>query len=162
MRLHPAALSTIAVLATGLALGCVDPNPFYESDPLLGPQPRIGWELTADLGLSHVPVTASAADTSPPVAPPPDAAEPGPSPADGAADDLHPDEGKLCDACDPGQPSCSEPGGLCLIVNDAESFCTRPCARKGTCPDGYECVKVQVINGSATPDQCVPVSRSCH
>jgi hypothetical protein len=156
-----AVLCLALALTSGLALGCIEPNPTFELDRQLGALPPGVWELTGDLGLSHVPVNEAAPDDGASVPASADAGPPDALPADAApADDL-PVKGKLCDPCKPQQPDCTEPGGLCLIVNDGPSFCTKPCARHGTCPDGYECLDVQVINGSALPEQCVPISRTC-
>jgi len=68
-------------------------------------------------------------------------------------------EGKLCDYCDPVlESSCTEPGGMCLMVKTKESFCVRDCASQ-PCPTGYKCTNVTTPSSSSR--QCVPEDMSC-
>jgi len=128
-------------LVASLAAGCVVPNPSFETDE----------GLVEQMGADMLPADggALALDAQSPVPSSPDAA---PSPL--------PSSGKLCDPCDPQQPDCTEPGGLCLVVDQGESFCTRSCDKQ-PCPSGYDCVLVKVVIGSAPSSQCVPLSLSC-
>ncbi len=61
--------------------------------------------------------------------------------------------GKLCDPCNPAQPSCKEPGGVCLVVA-GQSFCTRGCSAQQPCPSGFLCAQ-------AGGGHCVPQTLTC-
>jgi hypothetical protein len=68
--------------------------------------------------------------------------------------------GQLCDPCWPSKPSCVEPGAKCLVTNQHETFCGRPCASE-PCPAGYLCLEVKSSGGSSTM-QCAPDGYSCY
>ena len=57
--------------------------------------------------------------------------------------------GKLCDACNPDQPSCAA-GAKCVVL-DEQAFCGQACGASAPCPTGYNCTK----------SQCVPAKLTC-
>jgi hypothetical protein len=66
--------------------------------------------------------------------------------------------GKLCDYCNPLEPTC-EPGAKCMVTNSSETFCGKSC-EDAPCPAGYNCMTVKLKAGGSTK-QCVPNDLSC-
>jgi hypothetical protein len=70
-----------------------------------------------------------------------------------------PAAGKLCDYCNAQSPSCTAPGGQCIITNSGETFCGQGCSVAQPCPSGYKCMTLSTKSG--TTSQCVPGNLSC-
>ncbi len=59
---------------------------------------------------------------------------------------------ELCEDCEVDE-QCGDAGAICLRIDNRENLCSTPCP----CPDGYECVDVNGVEGRF----CSPVIRTC-